>query len=113
MPTFFYFLLDKMAIALTSNMMVTDPHVEEDRMAATDGTLVLGVLRGDRSAFAELYHRRAKLIRAICFDATRDLQIASDLTQEVFLRAFQKLGDLCDPQRFAPWLVLRHSSIEG
>jgi RNA polymerase sigma-70 factor (ECF subfamily) len=94
--------------------MVPDPHVEKERMAATDGTLVLGVLRGDRSAFAELYDRRARLIRAICFDATRDMQIASELTQDVFVRAFQKLGDLSDPQRFAPWLVgiARHACQE-
>ena len=74
-------------------------------MAASDGTLVLGVLAGDRSAFAELYDRRARLIRAVCYDATRDVHSAADLTQEVFLRAYRKLGDLRDPQRFAGWLV--------
>ena len=74
-------------------------------MAATDATLVLGVLSGDRAAFAELYDRRARLIRAICHDATGDLHSAADLTQEVFLRAYRKLGELHDPQRFAAWLV--------
>ena len=74
-------------------------------MAASDGTLVLGVRNGDRSAFAELYDRRARLIRAICYDATSDLHAAADLTQEVFLRAYQNLGKLHDPQRFAAWLV--------
>ncbi len=74
-------------------------------MAATDGTLVDGVLKGDRAAFAELYDRRARLIRAICFDATHDLDAAADLTQEVFLRAYTKLKELRDPQRFSPWLV--------
>lgn len=74
-------------------------------VAATDGTLVKGVLDGDRAAFAELYDRRARLIRAICFDITHDLDAAAELTQEVFLRALQKLGGLRDPRRFAPWLV--------
>lgn len=74
-------------------------------MAVSDGTLVLGARNGDRSAFAELYDRRARLIRAICYDATRDLHAAADLTQEVFLRAYQNLGRLNDPQRFAAWLV--------
>ena len=49
---------------------------------ATDGTLVLGVRNGDRAAFAELYDRRARLIRAICHDQTRDPETAADLTQE-------------------------------
>ena len=74
-------------------------------MAASDGTLVLGVRNGDRSAFAELYDRRARLIRAICYDTTRDLQAAADLTQEVFLRAYKNLGRLPEADRFAAWLV--------
>ena len=74
-------------------------------MTATDGTLVLGVRNGDRAAFAELYDRRARLIRAICYDEVRDLQTAADLTQEVFLRAFERIGRLHDPGRFAAWLV--------
>jgi RNA polymerase sigma factor (sigma-70 family) len=72
---------------------------------AKDGTLVLGVRSGDRSAFAELYDRRARLIRAICYDETRSLQTAADLTQEVFLRAYRNLGRLQDPDRFAAWLI--------
>ncbi|RMF84002.1 MAG: sigma-70 family RNA polymerase sigma factor [Planctomycetota bacterium] len=74
-------------------------------VAVSDGTLVLGVLRGDRSAFAELYDRRARLVRALCYDATRDLDAAADLTQEVFLRAYRDLGRLRDPDKFTPWLV--------
>ncbi len=74
-------------------------------MAATDATLVLGVLRGDSAAFAELYDRRARLIRAICYDVTGDFHAAADLTQEVFLRAYQKLGQLHDPQKFTAWVV--------
>ena len=74
-------------------------------VAASDGTLVLGVRNGDRAAFAELYDRRARLIRAVCYDETRDLDAASDLTQEVFLRAYRSLGELRDPQRFPAWLV--------
>jgi RNA polymerase sigma factor (sigma-70 family) len=74
-------------------------------VAASDGTLVLGVRNGDQSAFAELYDRRARLIRAICYDETRHLQSAADLTQEVFLRAYKNLGRLHDPNCFATWLI--------
>jgi RNA polymerase sigma-70 factor (ECF subfamily) len=72
---------------------------------ATDGTLVLGVRNGDRAAFAELYDRRARLIRAVCYDETRSLPAAADLTQEVFLRAYKSLSRLHEPDRFAAWLV--------
>ena len=86
-------------------MMAEDDKRENRRVAASDETLVLGTLRGDRSAFAELYDRRARLIRAICYDATGDSHVCADFTQEVFLRAYRKLGDLADPARFTPWLV--------
>ena len=55
--------------------------------------------------FAELYDRRARVIRAVCYDETRDLQTAADLTQETFLRAYRSLGRLHDPDRFAAWLI--------
>lgn len=74
-------------------------------MDVSDGTLVLGVRNGDRGAFAELYDRRARLIRAVCFDLTRDLHVAADLTQETFLRAYRNLDRLRDPQRFSSWLL--------
>jgi len=71
----------------------------------TDGALATAARRGDRSAFAELYDRRARLIRAICFDTTNELHSAADLTQEVFLRAYSKLDSLREPERFAAWLT--------
>ena len=71
----------------------------------SDKTLVSGTLAGDRSAFAELYDRRAPLIRAICFEITRDFDTAADLTQEVFLRAYEGLSSLRDPDRFVAWLA--------
>lgn len=74
-------------------------------VAASDATLVQGVLSGDKAAFAELYDRRARLISAVCYDVTRNLDSAADLTQEVFLRAYRKLGDLHDHARFTAWLV--------
>jgi RNA polymerase sigma factor (sigma-70 family) len=74
-------------------------------VAASDATLVLGVRSGDRDAFAELYDRRARLIRAVCWDQTRDRDVAADLTQEVFLRAYRNLNSLRDPQKFTLWLT--------
>jgi RNA polymerase sigma factor (sigma-70 family) len=72
---------------------------------ASDADLVESTRRGDRRAFAELYDRYAPLVRAISADATRDLTAAQDLAQEAFLRAFQRLGELRDAERFGAWLV--------
>jgi RNA polymerase sigma factor (sigma-70 family) len=96
--------VDKTSAPVTSTMMAISAAGGE-AVSASDGTLVLGTLNGDRSAFAELYDRRARLIRAICYDTTRSLDAAADLTQDVFLRAYRDLSRLRDPQNFARWLA--------
>jgi RNA polymerase sigma-70 factor (ECF subfamily) len=70
-----------------------------------DEDLVRRTLAGDRGAFAELYDRYARLVRAVALDAVRDPGTVQDLTQECFLRAFRKLSSLRQPGRFRPWLV--------
>jgi RNA polymerase sigma-70 factor (ECF subfamily) len=74
-------------------------------MQATDDSLVRAVLNGDRTAFAQLYDRYAPLIRAICAETTGNLADAQDLAQEVFLRAYERLDELRQPERFGAWLV--------
>jgi RNA polymerase sigma-70 factor (ECF subfamily) len=66
---------------------------------------------GDHEAFAVLYDRHAPLIRAICFAATAHLPAAEDLSQDVFLKAYQRLHQLRDGERFLPWLckIARHA----
>ena len=73
--------------------------VEEDRQ------WVVAVLAGELAAYGRLYDRYARLVRAICFDATLDLNQANDLCQETFLRAYRKMGELREPEKFAAWLV--------
>jgi RNA polymerase sigma-70 factor (ECF subfamily) len=45
------------------------------------------------------------MVRAICNDHTRCLAHAQDVSQEVFMKAYCRLGALRDPDRFAAWLV--------
>jgi RNA polymerase sigma-70 factor, ECF subfamily len=79
--------------------------IEKAHMNVRDGTLVIGALNGDRAAFAELYDRRARLIRAVCYDQTGDTHSAAELTQEVFLRAYRDLRLLHAPDKFPIWLI--------
>ena len=60
---------------------------------------------GEPDAFAEVYDRYAPLVRSICFDTTRSLSQAEDLTQDVFLKAYQRIGQLRDGGRLASWLA--------
>ena len=71
----------------------------------SDEMLVRAVLAGQNTAYEKLYDRYAPLVRAICYDGTRNLADAQDLAQDVFVRAYEKLDRLRDPDCFAKWLV--------
>ncbi len=70
-----------------------------------DATLVLRSRAGDREAFGCLYDRYARLVRAVAYDEQPRLADAFDITQEAFLRAWQKLSALKEPASFGPWVV--------
>jgi RNA polymerase sigma-70 factor (ECF subfamily) len=71
----------------------------------SDGVRVRAVIAGSSGAYAALYDRYARLIRAVCHDTTGNVADAQDLCQEVFLRAYRNLGCLRDQERFAGWLL--------
>ncbi len=71
---------------------------------SSDKELIESVSAGDLSKYGILYDRYAPLIRAVCYDTTGNLADAQDLTQDVFLRAFQKLKELRQPELFGRWL---------
>lgn len=71
----------------------------------SDEILVRDVLAGRKEAYAKLYDRYAPLVRAVCYDTTRNLADAQDLAQDVFMRAYERLGQLRDPDRLGRWLI--------
>ena len=71
----------------------------------SDKTLIRALFAGDKAAYEKLYDRYAPLVRAVCYDMTGNLADAQDLTQDVFMRAYEKLGHLRDPDRFGKWLI--------
>ena len=83
---------------------------ESDAMPASadDAALVLAVRAGDQGAFAQLFERWSDR----CFDVARrivhDDGRAAEVTQDVFLVAWQQLDSLRDPAAFGGW-VLRAS----
>ncbi len=74
-------------------------------MDRSDQELVQAARQGDRQAFALLYDRYARLVRAVCQGQAADAHAAADLAQETFLRAYRRLESLQDQRRFPAWLV--------
>lgn len=76
--------------------------------------LVLAARDGDGDAFGRLYGRLLPLVRHVVADNVHDRAELDDVVQEVFTRAFQRLGALREPERFRPWLlsIARRAAID-
>ncbi len=69
-----------------------------------DRDLIAKARRGNVEAYNLLVSRWEKRIYNYLLRLVRDREDALDLSQDVFLKAYQSLGKLEDPGRFAPWL---------
>jgi RNA polymerase sigma-70 factor (ECF subfamily) len=73
--------------------------------AAGDEELILRAQRGDGAAFGDLVRRTQDRVFNLAFRMTGDRDMAADVTQDAFLRAFRSLGKLREPGRFSSWLL--------
>ena len=72
--------------------------------AVEDADLIRQAARGDVEAYNLLISRWEKRVYNYLLRITGNREDALDLTQDVFLKAYQNLRKLDQPQRFAPWL---------
>lgn len=69
-----------------------------------DRDLIIQARRGKVEAYNLLVSRWEKRVFNYVLRLVGDREDALDLTQDVFLKAYQNLGKLEDVSRFAPWL---------
>jgi len=72
--------------------------------AVEDTDLIRRARRGDVEAYNLLNSRWEKHVYNYLLRIAGDREEALDLSQDVFLKAYQNLRKLDDPARFAPWL---------
>ena len=75
-------------------------------MRNDDTILIHRVLSGDDTAFAQLVKKYQKPIHALAWRKVGDFHIAEEITQDTFLKAYEKLTTLKEPQNFASWLYV-------
>jgi len=71
----------------------------------TDAELVNAVLNGRKELFAELVKRYEKPVRAIALNVLGNYHFAADVSQDAFVRAYEKLPSLRKPDAFGSWLL--------
>ena len=79
----------------------------------TGGTvdrLVERARAGDGGAFDELYRLTLPKLRAVASATCSDRETAADVVQETYMRAFERLSELRQPDRFTSWIssIARH-----
>ncbi len=75
-------------------------------MALHDTELIQRTLAGDESAFGFLVDKYKGSVHALAYRKLGDFHTAEEITQDTFLKAYQKLSTLKDPVRFPGWLYV-------
>lgn len=70
----------------------------------SEAQLVRLSVSGDRSAFEEIVRRNVSPVAAVAYALTGDAATSEDVTQEVFLKAWQRLRELREPEKLRSWL---------
>ena len=69
-----------------------------------DVQLIHKILSGDDAAFSVLVNKYQKSVHALAWRKIKDFHYAEEIVQDTFLKAYQKLPTLENPNQFASWL---------
>ena len=75
-------------------------------MKHNDVKLINRILAGDENAFVSLVEKYQKQVHALAWRKIGDFHIAEEITQDTFLKVYQKLSTLKNPNQFAGWLYV-------
>ncbi len=75
-------------------------------MILKDAELIQQVLQGNPEAFGCLVKKYQKGVHTLAWRKIGDFHIAQEITQDAFLKAYQKLGTLKNHNLFAGWLYV-------
>jgi RNA polymerase sigma-70 factor (ECF subfamily) len=70
-----------------------------------DAALVYRAKQGDSDAFEALMIRYERAAKVLALGILQDRDLADDVVQNTFIRAYEKLGTLRQGSRFAAWLM--------
>ncbi|MDE0555729.1 MAG: sigma-70 family RNA polymerase sigma factor, partial [Candidatus Poribacteria bacterium] len=80
-------------------------------MEQNDTQLIQRILQGDQEAFSPLVKKYQKGVHTLAWRKIGDFHIAQEITQDTFLKAYQKLGTLKNLNQFPGWLYVIASNL--
>jgi len=72
--------------------------------SATDLELTKVAANGNMAAFEEIYRRHHRRVYSICLRMLQNASEAEDLTQDVFIQLYRKIGSFRGDSAFTTWL---------
>lgn len=78
--------------------------MQRDLIVLSDLELVERVKSGDKRSFSELVKRHQRGLLRMSLRFVRDLDLAEDITQEAFIKAYEKLNSFEARASFKSWL---------
>ncbi len=75
-----------------------------DLATAKDYDLTQAAANGDMGAFEEIYQRHHRRVYSICLRMLQNAFEAEDLTQDVFIQLYRKVGSFRGDSAFTTWL---------
>lgn len=80
-------------------------------MLEDESQLILRSKNGDHTAFEKLYRNNIGRVYALCLRMCGQKDLAEDLSQEAFIRAWQKLNSFRGDSAFSSWLFRLTSNV--
>ena len=76
----------------------------EDVSSSSDFDLTKAAAQGNMAAFEEVYQRHHRRVYSICLRMLQNATEAEDLTQDVFIQLYRKIGSFRGDSAFTTWL---------
>ena len=92
---------------MQNTMTLSDSSIsglDETASATHESRLVDEARRGSQAAFGELVTRYERRLIRVILQFVKSQELAEDLAQESFLKAYQRLAQFDPARRFGPWL---------
>ena len=89
---------------VSADNVVFDTAPAANLKKAKDFDLAQAAAEGSMPAFEELYNRHHRRVYAICLRMLQNASEAEDLTQDVFIQLYRKIGSFRGDSAFTTWL---------
>ena len=87
------------------SVIAVEPMTEKDHSSTEDPALVKAAQRGDMAAFEELVARHRDKVFARAFSMVRNEEEAIDLSQEAWVKGWQRLPQFLGESSFGTWIT--------